>query len=245
MLFSIITVCHNAARTIAPTLRSIQEQTWIDFEYIVKDGASSDGTQQAVIDSGIPGLRFISEPDSGIYDAMNHAMSMAKGEYLIFLNAGDSFASPDTLSHFAEAIRRHDYPGIVYGQTKTVDSERTVIGDRHLRAPEQLSLKSFADGMVVCHQAMAVLRKISDRYDTSYRFSADYLWGIHCLQHSRHNVYLDECVIHYLNEGTTTANRYSSLLERLRIMCRYYGVLPTLLRHVKFAYRSIRRGSIG
>ncbi len=170
---------------------------------------------------------------------------MAKGEYLIFLNAGDSFASPDTLSHFAEAIRRHDYPGIVYGQTKTVDSERTVIGDRHLRAPEQLSLKSFADGMVVCHQAMAVLRKISDRYDTSYRFSADYLWAIHCLQHSRHNVYLDECVIHYLNEGTTTANRYSSLLERLRIMCRYYGVLPTLLRHVKFAYRSIRRGSIG
>lgn len=118
MLFSIITVCHNAARTIAPTLRSIQEQTWTDFEYIVKDGASSDGTQQAVIDSGIPGLRFISEPDSGIYDAMNHAMSMAKGEYLIFLNAGDSFASPDTLSHFAEAIRRHDYPGIVYGQTK-------------------------------------------------------------------------------------------------------------------------------
>lgn len=245
-LFSIITVCFNAEHTIAPTLASVAEQTFTDFEYIVKDGGSTDSTVRLATEAGIAQARIISERDRGIYDAMNSAMSVARGEYLIFLNAGDSFASPRTLQLMADAISANGRPGIVYGHTMAVDADRHILGPRHLQAPRQLTLQSFASGMLVCHQAMAVLAKIADRYDTRFRYSADYLWAIHCLQHSRCNVMVEqEPLIHYLSEGTTTRHRYSSLLERFRIMCRYYGTLPTLWRHITFVWRSLRRGSIG
>lgn len=240
-LFTIITVTYNASETLPVTLRSVQEQSCRLFEYVVMDGASKDGTADLARHSGIPEIKVYSEPDSGIYDAMNKAMDRSEGEYLIFLNAGDTFHTPDTLQHLAEAIVENDYPGIVYGQTDIVDSNRNRLCERHLRAPEALTLKSFSEGMVVCHQAFCVLRKISGEYNLKYRFSADYDWCIRCLQHSRRNYYLDEVVIDYLDEGVTTANRRASLKERFSIMSRYYGLWPTLARHVKFFFRHRRR----
>lgn len=236
-LFSIITVTYNAAATLPPTLRSVGEQTCRLFEHLVIDGASTDGTQRLATDAGIKETVVYSEPDKGLYDAMNKGLSLAKGEYVIFLNAGDSFHSPDTLQSIADAIMENDFPGIVYGQTDIVDSERRRIGERHLRAPETLTLKSFANGMVVCHQAFVALRRITGPFDLRYRFSADYDWCIKCLQHSRHNIYIPQVTVDYLNEGVTTANHRKSLMERFRIMCYYYGTIPTILRHIKFLLR--------
>ena len=143
------------------------------------------------------------------------------------------FSSPDN--------GLYDAPGIVYGQTDIVDVDRHKLCPRHLQAPETLTLQSFANGMVVCHQAFCALRKLTGEFDTRYRFSADYDWCINCLQRSRRNVYIPEVVIDYLNEGTTTRNRRKSLMERFRIMCHYYGTLPTVLRHLKFIPRFIRQ----
>ncbi|MDE7152683.1 MAG: hypothetical protein K2O27_10550, partial [Candidatus Amulumruptor sp.] len=79
-------------------------------------------------------------------------------------------------------------------------------------------------------------------YDLRYRFSADYEWGLRCLQHSRRNVYLGpEPVIDYLAEGITTKNEFRSLRERFRIMCYYYGIVPTVARHLRFAARGLVR----
>ena len=242
-LISIITVCYNAEATIPPTLASVREQKCRDFEHIVVDGASTDNTLRIVRSSRIRELRVISEPDDGLYDAMNKGLGLARGKYVIFLNAGDSFHSPDTLSHIALAAGANDYPGIIYGQTDIVNSRRERIGSRHLRAPEVLTYESFANGMLVCHQAFAALRVITSNFDTAYRFSADYDWCIRCLQHSRKNVYLDETLIDYLSEGVTTANHRRSLMERFRIMSRYYGFWPTFFRHFKFLARSLRRKS--
>lgn len=75
-----------------------------------------------------PGLRVVSEPDRGIYDAMNRGLDMACGDYVIFLNAGDALHSPATLGHYAQAIEANGYPGIVYGQTQLVDSHRRRLG---------------------------------------------------------------------------------------------------------------------
>ena len=240
-LFSIITVARNAASTLPATLDSVKRQTCRQFEYILVDGASTDDTVRIAQNADIPEMRWLSEPDSGIYDAMNKGLGMANGEYVIFLNAGDAFHSEKTLQQFADAAARDKKPGIIYGQTQLVDSARRRIADRHLRAPEHLTLQSFGNGMVVCHQAFAALRKLTSTFDTSYRFSADYDWCVRCLQHSRKNSYIDDIVIDYLNEGMTTRNHRASLLERFRIMCHYYGLMPTLWRHAGFLVRHTRR----
>lgn len=239
-LFSIITVTWNAEKTLGVTLASVKEQTCRLFEYIVMDGVSTDRTLKMALNAGIPEARIYSSRDKGIYDAMNNAMEQAKGDYLIFLNAGDTFHSADTLEQIANVIMDNDYPGIVYGQTNLVDNERRYLGPRHLTAPEQLTFGSFAQGMLVCHQAFVVLRKLAQPYNLRYRFSADYDWCIRCLQKSKRNVMVSGVLIDYLSEGTTTANRRASLKERFRIMCYYYGTWPTVWRHLKFLPRFLK-----
>lgn len=241
-LFSIITVTYNAEATIAPTVRSVAEQTETSYEHLVIDGASKDGTVDLAKRLGTERTHITSEPDHGIYDAMNRGLGLAKGSYVLFLNSGDTFHSADTLAHYARAIRENDMPGIVYGQTVLVaGGDRHVTGPRHLTAPSKLTLKSFSNGMVVCHQSMAVLRRIAEPYDLRYQLSADYEWAIRCLQHSRRNVYIDEVVTDYLEEGMTTRHLKASLRERFGIMCRYYGTAATIYRHFRFAARGLKR----
>lgn len=240
-LFSIITVCRNSAGTIDVTLRSVAEQTCTLFEYIIIDGASTDATLQLVNTAPIPGKTVVSEPDTGIYDAMNKALDIARGEYYIFLNAGDTFHSPHTLQVIADAIMENDFPGVVYGQTDIVDDRRNRLADRHLQAPEHLTLDSFRQGMTVCHQAFIAYSRIVGPYNLKYRYSADYEWCIRCLQHSRRNVYIPQVLIDYLWQGETTRHRRRSLVERFRIMSKYYGFWPTVGRHFSFIPRYLRR----
>ncbi len=242
-LISVITVAYNASSTIGRTIDSVDRQTYTGYEHLVVDGASTDGTQEIVDSSRSLRRRWISEPDKGIYDAMNKGLVNARGKYVLFLNAGDKFHSESVLQAVAEAIEQNDFPGVVYGQTDIVDNDGRFLRRRHLTAPEKLTLQSFADGMVVCHQAFVVLKRIVDFYDLKYRFSADYEWCIRCLQHSRKNVGLTDMVfVDYLEEGITTANHKASLRERFNIMCHYYGTFPTMLRHVRFLFRRISRG---
>ena len=240
-LFSIITVTYNAADTLMPTLSSVKNQTCQLYEHIIIDGASADGTIGMVQKFDNPLIRFISAPDNGIYDAMNKGLSIAEGDYVIFLNAGDTFHSNQTLQEIAWEIEKHDYPGVVYGQTQIVDAKRHLVGPRHLTAPQNLTLQDFANGMVVCHQAFVALRRIAPGFNPRYRFSADYEWCIKVLQHSRHNVLLPGVMIDYLQEGVTTRNRYKSLMERFRIMCYYFGFFPTVIRHISFIPRFLRQ----
>ncbi len=240
-LFSIITVTYNAGNTLARTIHSVASQSCTLYEHIIMDGVSTDNTLSIAQELEHDRLRIVSSPDKGIYDAMNKGIAEARGDYLIFLNSGDKLHGADTLQTIADAILENDYPGIVYGQTDIVDNDGKYLGPRHLRAPEELSLNSFRNGMVVCHQAFVVLRRITDFYNLRYKYSADYEWCIICLQHSRRNVYLAETLIDYLNEGATTSHMRRSLMERFMIMCTYFGVIPTIWRHLGFAFRYLAR----
>lgn len=223
-------------------MESVASQTCRLFEHIIIDGDSRDDTLAIASRwSKSYGARILSSPDKGIYDAMNKGLAEAQGDYVIFMNAGDKFHSPTTLQLLADAIMDNDYPGVVYGQTDIVDDNGQRICGRHLQAPEKLTLKSFQDGMVVCHQAFVALRRIVSGYDLRWRFSADYEWCVRVLQHSRRNVYVGEVTVDYLQEGTTTRNMRRSLAERYRIMCYYYGFWPTTLRHIKFLGRFLKR----
>lgn len=240
-LFSVITVTYNAQETLPATLRSVESQTFDSFEHLIIDGASSDATA-AIARKDAPASRIVtSAPDRGLYDAMNKGLGMAKGDYVIFLNAGDTFHSPDTLRTVAETIMANDFPGVVYGQTDIVGSDRKRLASRHLEAPGTLTYDSFRDGMMVCHQAFYALRRITDYFDLQYRYSADFEWCIRVLQHSRNNCYIDQVLADYLQEGLSTVNRRKSLIERFRIMCYYYGTLSTIRRHIGFIGRYMRR----
>lgn len=240
-LFSVITVTYNAEKELPATLKSVREQNFDSYEHLIIDGASSDSTLKIARDGAPESQTLVSSPDRGLYDAMNKGLDIAKGDYVVFLNAGDTFHSPDTLRLIADKIMDNDFPGVVYGQTDLVDSSRRRVAGRHLEAPSELTYDSFKEGMVVCHQAFVVLRRIAEYFDTRYRFSADYEWCIRVLQHSRNNCYVDGVLVDYLMEGMTTRNRRASLRERFRIMCYYYGTLPTIWRHLGFLGRFLRR----
>lgn len=244
-LFTIITATFNAADTLARTIESVDSQLCRDYEHLIIDGASSDNTL-AIAEATVNPLRKIySEPDKGLYDAMNKGISKAEGKYLIFLNAGDKFHSTQTLQLLAEAAGSENAPGIIYGQTIIVYDRGRNPRPRHLQAPRELTLGAFADGMLVCHQSFVALRNITGFYNLRYRFSADYEWCIRCLQHSRRNVFIDhEPLTDYLDGGLTTRNRWRSLRERFAIMCTYYGTFATILRHFRFAARAVKRKSL-
>ncbi len=240
-LFSVITVTYNAETELPATLRSVREQSFDSYEHLIIDGASSDNTLAIARKDAPESQRMVSSPDRGLYDAMNKGLDMARGDYVVFLNAGDAFHSRDTLRLLADKIIDNDFPGVVYGQTDLVDSSRRRVAPRHLEAPAELTYDSFRDGMVVCHQSFVVLRRIAGNFDLKYRFSADYEWCIRVLQHSRNNCYVDEVLVDYLMEGMTTRNRRASLVERFRIMCYYYGTFSTIRRHFGFIRRFMRR----
>lgn len=239
-LFSIITVTWNAADTIRPTLESVQRQTSSDYEMLIIDGASTDDTLSIVRRASIAGLRVFSEPDGGLYDAMNKGISRARGRYIMFLNAGDALADDTVLARLA--MLTGDNPGVIYGQTQLVDAQREVVGQRHLTAPKRLSVDSFLNGMVVCHQAFVARRDLVPEYDLRYHLSADYDWCIRVLKASKLNAYAGrKPIISYLAEGMTTRHHRASLWERYRIMCHHYGTARATMAHLGFIPRYLKR----
>ncbi|MDR0756520.1 MAG: glycosyltransferase [Tannerella sp.] len=237
MLFSIITVTYNAANVLERTVLSVLSQSYPHLEYIIIDGNSLDGTK-AIIERYASGLScWVSEPDSGLYDAMNRGLQRATGDYVWFLNAGDTLSHSNTVSDLAAIAERNGMPDILYGETDLTDADGKIIAARRLKAPEALTWKSFRMGMLVCHQAFIAKRSIAPAYDLQYRFSADFDWCIRCMKAAETTVNSRLRAVNYLYEGLTVANRKASLRERHAIMCKYYGTFATNLLHVWFAVR--------
>ena len=235
--FSIITVTYNAGAVLEDTIQSVITQTYRNVEYIIVDGGSKDHTLDIINRYREHNHTLVSEPDKGLYDAMNKGIRLATGDYLCFLNAGDGLHEDDTLQLMVHSITGTELPDVLYGETAIVDEEGHYLRMRRLSAPENLNWKSFKDGMLVCHQAFFPRRELAEPYDLRYRFSADFDWCIRIMKksHTLHNTHLT--LIDYLNEGMTTRNHRASLHERFRIMCRHYGYLSTLARHAWFALR--------
>jgi glycosyltransferase involved in cell wall biosynthesis len=237
MLFSIITVTFNAGKILERTVLSVLNQTCPQIEYIIVDGDSSDGTKE-IIERYASGLACrISEPDRGLYDAMNKGMRLATGDYVWFLNAGDILPHSNIVSELAAVAEQNGLPDILYGETDLMNPEGKIIATRRLKAPKALTWKSFRMGMLVCHQAFIARREIAGKYDLRYRFSADFDWCIRCMKAAGTIVNSRLRVVNYLYEGLTTANRKASLKERYAIMCKHYGVFVTVLLHGWFAVR--------
>ena len=237
--FSIITVTYNAGKVLEDTIQSVIFQTYRNVEYIIVDGHSKDNTMDIVNKYRNHISKVISEPDKGLYDAMNKGIRMATGDYLCFLNAGDEFHDNETLQKIVQTLKGKDLPDVIYGETAIVDEKGHFLHMRRLSTPEQLNWKSFKQGMLVCHQAFLARRELAvhDLYDCQYRFSADFDWCIRIMKKAKclHNTRLT--LIDYLNEGMTTKNHKASLKERFCIMAKHYGLISTILHHGWFVIR--------
>lgn len=237
--FSIITVTYNAEKVLEDTIQSVIFQTYRNVEYIIVDGASKDHTLEIVNKYHNRINKVISEPDKGLYDAMNKGIQLATGDYLCFLNAGDKFHDSETLQKIVHTLKGQERPDVIYGETAIVDEEGHFLHMRRLSAPAHLNWKSFKQGMLVCHQAFFANRElaINHLYDLQYRFSADFDWCIRIMKKAKclHNTRLT--LIDYLNEGMTTKNHKASLKERFCIMAKHYGLISTILHHGWFIIR--------
>ena len=238
--FSIITVTYNAASEIEPTLQSVIAQTYTNYEYLLIDGGSKDDTVAKAKASGIEFAHIVSEPDKGLYDAMNKGIALATGDYLCFLNAGDSFCSAGTLQTIVDAIAGEDeLPGVLYGETAEVNEQREFVRMRRLQAPDKLTWRSFRHGMLVCHQAFYARRDLAPMYDLKYRLSGDVDWCIKVMKRASKLVKVDAVVVNYLQNGLSLKHHRASLKERFWIMSKHYGFLPTVGRHLWFVIRAV------
>ena len=246
MKISIVTITYNAARVLQRTLDSVNSQTYSDIEHLIIDGASQDSTvamseayrQQISYDVVIQ-----SEPDQGLYDAMNKGLRLATGDYIIFMNAGDTFHETTTLENVAKVAAVN--VAVLYGDTNVVDQEGRFLRKRHQSAPERLTWRSFRQGMLVCHQAFYVRLDIARNipYDLQFRHSADVDWCIRVMKEAERRhltlVRVPGVVADFLDGGDSTQNHRASLKERFSVMHRHYGLLTTLTMHVWFVVRAI------
>lgn len=254
VVFSIITCTYNAESVLQRTLDSVLEQTYSHVEHIIVDGASTDATldmveaykQKSDAEDWCHEVRVKSEPDRGLYDAMNKGIQRATGQYVLFLNAGDTFPSADTLELVAESVGEgEEPPAVLYGDTDVVDDEGRLLRHRRLSPPRRLTWRSFMKGMLVCHQAFYARTDLAKAtpYDLHYRFSADVDWCIRIMRLARRRRLpmrnVGAVVVNFLDGGMTTTNHRASLKERFHVMAHHYGFVPTVIMHAWFVVRSL------
>ena len=267
-----VTITYQAAKVLQRTLDSVLQQDYPEITHLIIDGASTDGTLEMVNDyiersnaaNNGHKILLMSEPDNGIYDAMNKGLRSLDGDYVCFLNAGDFLPAQDTVSRIVETISQRDdsfvspdtkglqgdcpqcdLPAVLYGDTDIVDAEGHFLHHRRLAPPEHLTWKSFRHGMLVCHQAFYARTDfaIATPYNQKYRYSADVDWCIRIMKAAaKENVpllNLHMVVVNYTEEGQTTLHHRESLLERYRVMESHYGRTSTFFMHCRFVIRSV------
>ena len=230
---SVITVCYNAVETLPATLNSIREQSSADFEFVVVDGASNDGTLVLLEENSELIDRMVSESDKGIYHAMNKGITLAQGEYLWFLNAGDTFHDKNTVEDLIEEMGSRSSSSIFYGDAMLIDEKGAELGLRRGSAPEKLNWQSLRLGMDVCHQAFLIKRTICPSYDTTYRIAADIDWMIRVLKQSREVEKTNLIFCNFLIGGMSSKVFYKSWMERYKVLRKHYGFWKNLGNHVR------------
>lgn len=205
MIVTIITVCRNHAKELERTIRSVESQTWQEKEYLVIDGASTDDTLDVIKAHEASITRWVSEPDQGIYDAMNKGVKMAKGEWVIFMNAGDTFAGDDTLQKVFGSPQDAD---VIYGDV--IKGELV----KKAEAPRN------AHRMFYCHQSAFVrtscLREFP--FDIRHRMSADFKQVKQLYLSGKRFRQLDFPVANFDTQGVSNRNRSAGLYDNIQVI---------------------------
>ena len=199
MLVSIITVTYNAQALLRPTIESVLAQTYPRIEYIVVDGGSTDGTLDIIRAYEGRLAKVVSEPDRGIYDAMNKGIRMASGSLIGMINASDLY-EPDAVERMVQACRSHPDAGILHGDIKMYNSD----GSFFKRKKPQIDPEQLKRGMVVYHPTCFVTAetyKACGLYDPDFKIAGDYEFMLRCLRMGVRFHYVDAVISHFRKGG--------------------------------------------
>lgn len=237
-MISIITVCFNEEQNIERTMRAVLNQTCQDYEYIICDGGSSDNTLQ-IIERLIPefenrgiSVSLTSKKDGGIYYGMNEGIDIAKGEYILFANAGDCLYDDNVVSAFVSALKE-EKPDVIYGDC--------VLVERMVEKQCICSHDGLQDDMTICHPAVMVSTDIMKKrkFDVSYKVAADYEYLLYLYNKRVLFKHIDKNIAYFFHGGVCTFNFDASIKERCSIWDKYnipYDSKKQLLKIKKEAF---------
>ena len=237
---SVITINFNNKAGLVNTIQSVISQTFSDFEFIIIDGKSMDGSMDVINKYSDKISNWVSEKDEGIYDALNKGLSKATGEYCFFLNSGDYFSSSDVLQKIFSANTNVD---IIYGDVKLEINSQLVGEKKH---PDILS-KHYLLTEVVAHQAQFIKRKLFEdfgNYDLNYKIAADYEFFIRMIfKHSVSTKHLPLFISSFDISGlSNNPEKLKQIKEERKIIHKKY--FPKMLVTVYYAYSSIINSSV-
>lgn len=239
-IISVITVVYNGEKLLENTILSVVNQTYPNVEYLVIDGNSKDKTVSIIKQYENQVSTWISEPDKGLYDAMNKGLTLATGDFVLFMNAGDEFCNNQVLE---QVFSKYDTEtDVLYGEVMMVDEMRNAIGTRTeittRKLPKKLTWKSMKLGMVVCHQAFIPRRELCPKYIDN-NLSADIDWVIKILKKSRKNINTEIIIADFLIGGVSKQRHRQSLNNRYAVLQNHFGILPNFFNHILITIRAI------
>lgn len=233
MKVSLVTVAYNAALTIADTLLSVAAQSYADIEHIVVDGGSNDGTQGVVDRHASHIARFVSEPDRGIYDAMNKGVHLASGEVIGFLNADDVYAHEHVIANVARHMHLEGLDAL-FGDVAFFHAESPERPVRRYRSA-RFTPDRIAWGWMPAHPALFVRRKVFEQFGsfrTDYKIAGDFEFVARTFQNNNLRYrYLPQVLVHMRTGGVSTGGWRNTLLLNREVLraCRENGIRTNAL----------------
>lgn len=228
MRSSIITINWNNASGLEKTMKSVLGQVCTDFEHIVVDGASTDGSVEVINEYAEKfgeRLRWVSEKDKGIYNAMNKGIGMASGEYVQFLNSGDCLAAPDVTERMFKALKDRDFPTILYGNMLKDMPNGRILRDRCF-AGQDITFLGFYTG-TLNHSPAYIKRSLFDKYglyDESLKIVSDWKWYLQAIVLGEEKPeYTDIDVTLFDMTGISETNKELDKAERRQVL---EGLVP-------------------
>ncbi|KJZ20664.1 glycosyltransferase family 2 protein [Loktanella sp. S4079] len=229
MKISVVTAVRNGARTIPDAIQSLRSQTYSDVEHIVQDGGSQDGTLAYLSDNAHPQMSLLSEPDNGIYDAINRGIARASGDVIGLLHADDMLADPTILEKVASAMCDPQIDG-VYGDLQYVTHSETARIVRHWQAG-QYDRRKLGRGWMPPHPTLYLRRSVFERYgvyDPTYRISGDY-----------------DAMLRYLVQGNLRLAYLPHVMVQMRLGGASNRSWRQLIRKSQEDYRAIKQHQVG
>jgi glycosyltransferase involved in cell wall biosynthesis len=231
-LITIVTVCYNSEHLISETIKSVLNQTYNNIEYIIIDGASTDRTLD-IIKEYKPKfngkMKLISEPDKGIYDAMNKGIESAYGEFIYFLNSGDLFFNNNIVEQVIKEFIKRSNIDIIYGNINIQISPN----NQFIKKYKNINFFSLMRH-TICHQALFVKTRIFEEigdFNTKYKFASDYDWIIKCYINKFNFRYIDKIIVNYDFNGISSLNENKNHIinERRKIIREHFNFIGNII----------------
>ena len=240
---TLITINYNNLDGLRATVASVQKQITPNnnWKWIVIDGGSTDGSLPFLRERSDLFDYWVSEPDKGIYDAMNKGLQQVEDGYVWFLNSGDRLHGENAIGEVLRAIEAYPKMDCFYSDTYFVDEQYRELGLiselKPQKFPEKLTFESFRFGMNICHQSFIVRRQCAPNYKTEYRQAADIDWILEILKKRPACWQIKTVLSEFQTGGSSSQNSRKAMRERYQILKSHFGFLPNLWAHAWIVLR--------